>query len=448
MADGKKAAGRWRGRWAQIAIVAPALIVVIAGFFLAYQFVGPAPPVRVVMATGSAEGAYHAYGKIYARRFARAGIELELKNTAGSAENLALLSDPNSGVAVAFLQGGIGDPADGHGLTALGSVYFEPLWVFVRGRAPRLLSALAGKRIAVGAPGSGTRAVALRLLADNGVTGDNATLLEIGGAQGARALSAGLADAAMFITSVTSGTVRGLLARPGITPMSFERADAYIRRHRFLSKITLPRGTVDLASDLPAADLVLLAPAATVVISRKLHPALADLLLLTMRDAHRAGGLIEAPGAFPAADYVTYPLARAARRFHENGPPFLQRFLPFWAANLADRLKIMLLPLVTLLYPLFKLLPPVYSWRMRSRVNRWYKQLQALDDGLRAGTVSHAEANREIDRIEDSVESVSVPPAFAASAYTLRLHIDFLRRRIAEVGGAGQENGAAATLPE
>lgn len=432
MADGKKAAGRWRGRWAQIAIVAPALAVVAAGFFLAYQFVGPAPPLRVVMATGPAEGAYHAYGKIYARRFAREGIALELKSTAGSAENLALLRDPNSDVALAFLQGGIGDPADGKGLTALGSVYFEPLWVFVRGgRAPRLLSELAGKRIAVGAPGSGTRAVALRLLSDNRVTGDNATLLGIGGAQAARALTAGLADAAMFITSVTSGTVRGLLARPGITPMSFERADAYVRRNRFLSKITLPRGTVDLAADLPAADLVLLAPAATVVISRKLHPALVDLLLLTMRDAHRAGGLIEAPGAFPAADYVTYPLARVARRFHENGPPFLQRFLPFWAANLADRMKIMLLPLITLLYPLFKLLPPVYSWRMRTRVNRWYKRLQAIDDAARAGTISRAEAVAGIDRIEASVEAVSVPPGFAASAYTLRLHIDFLRRQIA-----------------
>ncbi|MEE8334586.1 MAG: TAXI family TRAP transporter solute-binding subunit [Alphaproteobacteria bacterium] len=431
MAEGTVTTERWRGLWGQIAIVAPALIVVIAGFALAYHFVGPAPPDRVVMATGAPEGAYHAFGGDYAERFAREGITLELKNTAGSTENLALLRDPNSGVAVAFLQGGIGDANDGHGLAALGSVYLEPLWVFVRGQPPKLLSGLAGKRIAIGAPGSGTRKVALRLLTENGVTGETATLLEIGGAQAARALADGLADVAIFITSVTSATVRGLLARPGITPMSFDRADAYVRRNRFLSKIILPRGTVDLAADLPAHDLVLLAPAATIVVSPKLHPALIDLFLLTLRDVHRGGGLIEAPGAFPAPDYVTYPLAGAARRFHDNGPPLLQRFLPFWASNLADRLKIMLLPLITLLYPLFKLLPPVYSWRMRARVNRWYKQLQAIDDALRAGTITPAEAGREIDRIESSVEAVSVPPGFAASAYTLRLHIDFLRRGLA-----------------
>jgi len=288
----------------------------------------------------------------------------------------------------------------------------------------------------------------LRLLAENGVSAANATLLEIGGEQAARALTAGLADAAMFITSVTSSTVRGLLARPGISAMSFARADAYVRRNRFLSRIVLPRGTVDLAADLPARDLVLLAPAATIVASEKLHPALIDLLLLTMRDQHRAGGLIEAPGAFPAPDYVTYPLDRAARRFYDSGPPFLQRFLPFWAANLADRLKIMLLPLITLLYPLFKLLPPVYSWRMRARVNRWYKRLQALDDAVRAGTISRTEAQREIDRIEGSVEGVSVPAAFAASAYTLRLHIDFLRRRIAGQDAAHGEKGESAVIPE
>lgn len=432
MAEGTVTTERWRGLWGQIAIVAPALIVVIAGFALAYHFVGPAPPDRVVMATGAPEGAYHAFGGAYAKRFAREGITLELKNTAGSTENLTLLRDPNSGVAVAFLQGGIGDANDGHGLAALGSVYLEPLWVFVRGQPPKLLSGLAGKRIAIGVPGSGTRKVALRLLTENGVTGETATFLEIGGATAARALADGLADVAIFITSVTSATVRGLLARPGITPMSFNRADAYVRRNRFLSKIILPRGTVDLAADLPAHDLVLLAPAATIVVSPKLHPALIDLFLLTLRDVHRGGGLIEAPGAFPAPDYVTYPLAGAARRFHDNGPSLLQRFLPFWASNLADRLKIMLLPLITLLYPLFKLLPPVYSWRMRARVNRWYKQLQAIDDALRAGTITPAEAGREIDRIESSVKAVSVPPAFAASAYTLRLHIDFLRRGLAE----------------
>jgi TRAP transporter TAXI family solute receptor len=433
----------FRSLLSQIAIIAPALVLVIAGFVIAYQFVGPAPPDRITMATGPASGAYHAFARQYAERFRREGIELDLKPTAGSAENLALLKDSESGVPVAFLQGGIGSPEAEPDFRSLGSLYYEPLWVFVRGNAsPKRLTSLAGKRIAIGGRGSGTRAIAHRLLADNGITEITARFLDIGGPQAAQALKDGVIDAAMFVTSAKSETVLSLLSTPGIGVMSFERADAYIRLNRFLSRVTLPMGAVDLARNLPARDIVLLAPTATVVAAPALHPALVDLFLLVMRDAHRPGGLLEAPEEFPSPRYVTYPLDPAAQRFYDRGPPFLQRYLPFWAANLVDRLKIMILPLLTLLYPLFKLLPPAYGWRMRSKVNRWYKELQALDDRVRDGSVSHEEATRELDRIERSVERVSLPPGFAASAYTLRLHIDFLRRRVD--GASTADEGAAA----
>ncbi len=420
--------------WAQIAVVAPALILVIAGFVVAYQFVGPPPPDRIVMATGSEAGAYHAYGKLYAERFREEGIELVLRSTAGSSENLTLLSDPEAEVPVAFMQSGIGEPADHTDLKSLGSLYYEPLWVFVRTEEqPRRLTELAGLRIAVGAEGSGTRAVALALLADNGITGKNAELVPFNGVAAEAALLAGDIDAAIFVTSATAPRIRALLSAPGIALMSFERADAYVRRNDYLSKVLLPEGTVDLAVNLPSRDTVLLAPTATIVVSPELHPALADLLLLTMRDAHRSGGLLEKPGSFPSGSFVTYPLASVAQRFYDEGPPFLQRYLSFWAANLIDRLKILLLPLLTLLYPLFKILPPTYSWRMRSKVNRWYKELQALDDELRANSITRSDATARLDEIEASVEKVSVPASFASSAYTLRLHIDFLRRKVEEV---------------
>lgn len=434
--------------WSQIAIIAPALILVIAGFIFAYQFVGPAPPDRIVMATGSTSGAYHAFGRKYAKRFKKEGIELVVKSTAGSAENLKLLAeeDDNKGVPVSFLQGGIGSPEGQPDLVSLGSVYYEPLWVFVRGgSAPSRLSALVGNRIAIGTKGSGTRAIAYQLLSENGISDVSARLIDIGGPQAAQALKNGVVDAAVFVTSATSKTVRDLLSTPGISVMSFERAEAYIRLNRYLSKLVLPKGAVDLARNLPREDIVLLAPTATIVASPKLHPALIDLFLITMREAHRPGGLLEAPDEFPSPRYITYPLDGAAQRFYDRGPPFLQRFLPFWAANLIDRLKVMLLPLLTLLYPLFKILPPAYSWRMRSKVNRWYKDLEALDDRVRDNTISHADATEELDRIEQSVEKVSVPPGFAASAYTLRIHIDFLRRKVDGVPG---DEAAAAAVSE
>ncbi len=417
--------------WSQVRFAAPAVLLIIAGFAVAYHFVEPAPPTTLEIATGSETGAYYAHGGAYAERLAVQGVDLTVRSTNGSVENLGLLSAESNPVPVAFLQGGIGEPADHPDLVSLGSVYFEPIWVFVRDMTlPGRLTELKGKWVAVGRPGSGTRAVALALLADNGLNPETADLEEIGGDEAAEALIAGTIDAAFFVTSVTSPTVKRLLATPGISLMNFERADAYLRRNTYLSKVVLPEGTVDLATNQPPEDTVLLAPAATVVARGDLHPALVDLMLLTMAEVHRAGGHLEARGQFPNAEFVTFPLADAASRFYRRGPPFLQRYLPFWAANLVDRLKIMLLPLLTMLYPLMRILPPAYNWRMRARVNRWYKDLQEIDDGLREATLAGPEAAARLDQVEHSVEQVTVPAGFAARAYTLRLHIDYLRQRI------------------
>ena len=415
----------------QIYFVVPGILILVAGFVFAYQFVRPAPPDKVVMATGPEDGAYHALGKRYAEHFRKQGFELELRTTAGSVENLALLADKAAGVPVAILQGGIGKSEEHPGLTSLGSLYFEPMWVFVRSaKPPRRLTELKGKRVSIGPEGSGTRAVALPLLEANGITAGTAQLLDLGVADSVKALESGAIDAAIIVGSATSRTVGAVLGLPGILPMSFEHADAYVRRYRYLSKVVLPMGTVDLARNLPKEDVVLLAPTATVVVTPDIHPALVDLMLLTMKETHGEGGYLESPGEFPSPLYVTYPLEPAAKRFYERGPPFLQRYLPFSVANLVDRLKVMILPLLTLLYPLFKVLPPLYNWRMRARVTRWYKELGALDDQLTAGSVSRAEAHEHLDAIEHSVERVSVPAGFAASAYTLRLHIDYLRNKV------------------
>lgn len=419
------------GLWHQVKFFLLGAILLIAGFAVAYQFVEPAPPSRVVIATGPENGAYHAFARRYAERFAEEGIELVLKPTVGSAENLRLLNDPDSGVDIAFVQGGIGTPDDYPDLESLGSLYYEPLWVFVRAALPQgRLSALAGRRIAVGVPGSGTRPVALAVLGANGVTAQTATLVEIGADEAADALIAGKIDAAVFITAASATVVHRLLAAPGIRLTSFGRADAYTRLFRYLSPVTLPEGVLDLARDLPPRTIRLLAPAAALVAGPSLHPALAGLFLQVMHEFHRAGGLLEAPGAFPSDKFLTFPLADQARRYFDSGPPLLQRYMPFWAANLADRLKIMLLPLITLLIPLFKILPPTYRWRMSSRINRMYKALQALDDHISAGDIAVNEALTLLDGIETAVMHLSIPAGYADRVYHLRMHIDLLRRHL------------------
>ena len=411
-------------------VYGPAALLVIAAFGVALWFVQPAPPRHVIMATGSTDGAYHAFGRRYRELLAREGIGLELRDTAGSMENLELLETGQ--VDVALVQGGTAPHPPRGGLQALGSLFFEPLWLFHReGLAVDRLPALDGLRVAVGAEGSGTRALVLRLLADNGVA-KTANLKPLTGSEAATALAEGEVDALFLVSSASSPLVAGLLREPGVALASFERAPAYTLRYPFLSALTLPEGTVELAANVPPRDVRLLAPAANLVGAADLHPALIDLLLQAAETVHGDGGWFEAHGQFPAARWLELPLSPEAARFYRYGPPFLQRYLPFWAASLVDRLKVMLLPLLVLMFPLFKIMPPIYQWRMRARIYRWYRQLEAVDDAFDAGMESGAreELAARLDRLDRDVRAVEVPLSFAGQLYDLRQHIELMRQKL------------------
>ena len=418
-------------RTAWLAIYGPLLLVMLAGFVVAYQFVEPAPPRTFTLATGGVDGAYHLYGQRYRELLERDGITVELRNTAGSVENLALLRAGE--VDVALVQGGLAAPADGETLEGLASIYHEPLWVFhTLGDDLVDLRGLAGKHLAVGPDGSGTRAVALPLLEQNGIDAVSAVLRDAGGAAAVAALRSGVVDAAFFVAAPSAPLVADLLRDSEVQLLGFSRAEAYTRRFDYLSKVTLVAGQVDLAKGVPEADVPLVAPTANLVASTEFHPALVTLLLQAASAVHAGGDGFTAPGTFPSAQHLDLPLNDAARRYHASGPPFLQRFLPFWAATLVDRLAVMLVPLLTLLLPLFKILPPTYRWRIRSRIYRWYRDLRQVEQRIYGGADADvtAWAEGELDRIEGEVSQINVPLSYADQLFNLRLHIRFVRREL------------------
>ena len=437
---GQQRISRGRGRRSvkDFAVIGgPALLLLVAGFAVAYMFVEPAPPRRVEIATGSRDGAYFSFAERYRDIVAEAGVELVVHETSGSIENLGLLDDPESGVQIALVQGGTGDPAASPTLMSIASLYYEPVWLFHRGTDPfERLSDLDGKKVGIGAEGSGTRAVAQLLLRENGVT-DATMQLPLDGPDAADALQQGLVDAAFIVASPKADSVRSLLADNDIQAMNFERADAYSRRHRFLSEVTLPQGVIDLARNIPRTNITLVAPTAALVVRDDLHPALVELLLFAAGKVHRSGGLFEKTGQFPSELYVDFPLSDEARRYLQSGPSFLQKYLPFWVANFLDRTKVMLLPLLTLLIPLFRILPPTYRWRMRSKFIRFYKDLSRLEEELRDRTPGDSISTfaAELDRIEDEVRELQIPPGYLDSVYALRLHIDLVRAEVVNTEG-------------
>ena len=434
MARGSSAAkSRGRGIKDRLGIFGPGMVITVLGFIVAYHFVGPAPPRTVIIGTGDKSGAYYAFARRYGEILARNGIRLEIRGTAGSIENVKLLGAKEKGVDIAFVQGGIGDPSAQPGLQSLASLYFEPLWIFYRGDLKiKRLPDLRGKRIVIGPEASGTNAIATKLLVANGIKANTATLLPLGGEEAVEALLGKKADAAFFVISPQSSIVQNLLLRKDIRILSLERGEAYQRVNRFLSLLKLPEGVMDFEKNIPDRDVLLLAPAANLVVGEGFHPALVDLFLEAATEVHSAAGLFQDLNEFPSQKYLDFSLNKEAQRYFRYGPTFLQKYLPFWWAVFFERVKVMLLPLFTLLIPLMRFFPPGFRWRMRSRIYRWYRNLEEIDlKGAQSATLEEIRSwIVELEKIERKVLHVSVPLSYAGELYSLRTHIGYIQESL------------------
>jgi len=417
-----------------IAVAVPAVAIIALAFYAAAQFIKPAPPRQMTLSSGAAGGAYESFALKYKDVLARYDIELIIQPSAGAIENLELLRKGET--EAAFIQGGSADANPEETIRSLGNLYYEPLWVFYRAESEQRtlsrLSELRGRRIAIGAEGSGTRHLALELLHANGVNEENSRLLPLGGLQVAERLRKGQLDAALVIGTPTSALVWQLLYTDGVSLMSLAEAEAYTRRFPYLSKLTLPAGSIDLIRHMPAHDVQLVAPAATLAVSEELHPALMGLLLQAASEIHGEPGIFQAPKEFPKASSVDFPLAPEAERYYKSGKPFLQRYLPFWVATLVDRMVVMIIPLLAILLPVFKLAPGLYGWRIRSRIYKRYGELKFLEADVERDPAAHSQEEwlKRLDAIEIRVNHLPTPLPFSDMLYTLRSHIGLVRTAI------------------
>jgi TRAP-type uncharacterized transport system substrate-binding protein len=416
-----------RERTVVFGVVAAALALMAGLIAVLWQ---PAPPKVLVMSTGAEDGAYHAFAQQYRAILAASGIDLVLKPSSGAAENLERLRQ--GAASAALIQGGLIEPGDAPGIESLGGMFYEPLWVFHRlGSTPTQLTELAGKRLAIGAPGSGTRVLALQALALNRRPGPGPVLVETGGLAAAKALLDGDVDAAMFVSAPEGAAVQRLLVEPGIQLLSFRRAEAYTRRLPFLTRLDLPEGAFDLARNIPPAATALIAPTASLVVSGDLHPVAAELLLEAARQVHGRGDVLWAPGRFPSAEVHEFPLSVDAEAFYKNGPSMLRRYLPYWSVAWIQRLLIFGLPVLAIGLPMLRFLPGLYRWSVRRRVYRWYGELAFIERALKQGQGDAEAHRRRLDDIEGRISNLRVPPAFAGEAYALKMHLQLVRGLIA-----------------
>ncbi len=408
--------------------------LVVAGcLWLSLHWLEPVPPRRVVIASGAEGGLYAKFAQRYREVLARDGVTLDIRPTQGAGQNLELLLDPKSGVDIAFVQGGLAQLAEGDRVEMLAALYYEALWIFTRPDADvTQLNQLRGKRIAVGGKGSGTQAFALPLLQANGLEAADATFIEVGGESALDLVRDGRADVTMLVGGGAMTAVQQALRDPRVKLMNLRRAPAYARRFSFITRLTLPAGTIDLARDIPAEDVELIGTKAMLVARKSLHPALINLLLEAARDEHDGQGYFEAAGEFPNVMPVDLPVSPDAQRHHRLGQSFLYRTFPFWVATFVERAVIVVVPLLVILVPLINFFPQILRWRVRSRVFRWYGELALLEREVarHQGAAPLEDWLARLDRIERAVAGIRLPASFASEAYTLREHVELVRHAI------------------
>jgi hypothetical protein len=444
----------------------PFIVLAITLLALAYWWLDPNPPKRVTLATGPAQSAYEEFGKRYAKALAAEGIEVITVPSDGSAANLQLLRDGK--VDLGFVQGGTSEytDSDEEKLSSLGSLFVEPVWLFYQEASARKatptatersagppqassapsggsavreatsvgatlssLTQLQGLRINMGTPGSGVPSLMGKLLESNRIDTATLTISTLTQTPATVAFLNGELDAIVFASAPESLMVQMLLQTPGVKLMNFSQSEAYSRRFAFLSPTRLPRGVVDLAGNVPPEDVRLVAPTTALITRNTTHPALLQLFALAGNQIQGGAGWFKRAREYPNIENNELPIAKEAERAIKSGPPLLQRYLPFWVANVVERMWLVMGIIIAIMLPLSRIIPPLYAFRVRSRIFRWYGQLRDIENRAEQARDS-TPLLEELLELENHAAKVSVPLSYTDELYALRSNIQLVRKKL------------------
>lgn len=408
----------------------PILLLIVASFYITSQFIQPAPKKELVIATGSTSGNYYTTALAYQALLKEEGIDVKILNTAGSVENLELLKQKKADIA--FVQNGIA--GNQHNVELLASIYYEPLWIFYKNDKYKMdyVIELIGRTIAVGQSQSGTEHLSRMILNDNGINTKNSNLVNLPTLEAKEKLISGDIDALFIVSSAQSSAVQSLLEDPNVNVLSIKRAKAYSRKYAFLEALSLYEGTIDLYKNLPDEDIKLLATTANLVVNHEVPAELIRILMKKVKLVHSQKTLFAKDNQFPNTSNTTLAINEEANKYLRNGDSFLEKIFPYWIASNIDRLKILLIPLLTLLFPLFKGVLPLYQWTMRSKIYKWYDQVNELDQKIPAMKKVEVEQTiKDLDALKIEIQTATkVPLSFMGEYYNLLMHIDMIRNKL------------------
>jgi TRAP-type uncharacterized transport system substrate-binding protein len=422
-----------RGEQTRLALMLLALLALLLWFL--FRFIEPPPPKVIRISTGSATGAYTLFAKQYATALKKHGVTLEIINSAGSVENLQRLDDPKQKIDLAFVQGGVSTSALHPRVEALASVAYEPIWCFYNkkrfdaAKPPTRLSDMSGHLVAIDAPGSGVHAAASQLLDMNKVPTQGALISALGGMQAVDAVLSGTLDAAILVAAVDSPAVQKALSEE-LGLMNFENADAYVRLLPWVAKVTLPKGVAKLDKNLPREDVTLIAATANLVGTTDLHRAIMFLMLDVASTVHKKPAATNAQTEFPSERNLDYTQSDESKRFFKSGRPFLEEYLPFWLANLVERMLLTLVPVIAIGLPLLRMIPAFFSWRGYAQLVQLYDEVIALEPQKNATPDGKAQTILRLQDIDNQLSGLRLSAEHHMNVYNLKSHIDLVKGRV------------------
>lgn len=428
-------------------VLALLMVGAIAGML---YLIAPMPPKKIRIATGQPDSSLEVLGRKFQAEFARHGIVLEIVPTAGALENAHLLR--RGQVDATFSLGGMVKD-EGAGLLSLGSIEYQPVWLFYRGTKidgidPNAF--LRHRTLSVNLPGSGTRSVSERILALYGIQVEgNPRIASLSSAESIEALQEGRIDGMFLVAGIEATAIKSLLALPQVHVLDMAHADTYRSKMRFLESITLPRGGLDSARDIPPEPKKMVATSTTILTTEALHPALQRLFLITARRIDREGNaFFSRPGGFPVEIEYDLPLSKVAEHYYEKGPPVLHGYFPLWLASFMEEIGFVLVALAAIALPLLRLIPKSRVFYATLCMDHLYYTLRHREQQLRSANTP-AQLNRildQIEQIEQRARHLWVPTGTHDYFYKLRWAIDGVRdetrRRIRQLQGPPVDTGS------
>jgi TRAP transporter TAXI family solute receptor len=414
-------------------IVLVTALCTVGTVWLAFGIFFPTPPTKIAIAGSFKGGHFEALAHRYKELLAQDHVQVDVRTTEGSVDNLKLLNDPRSGVQIAFMQEGITNGKQAPDLLSLGRIDYQVLWLFYPADETFSdLTQLKGKRIALGPLGSGTRIVAEKILNVGGVTSENTTLLNVTPQDAVRALNEGAIDALFLSFSVDSPILRSLLENPNFRLLSLTDAEALTRIFPFLARLVLPRGVIDYERKIPANDVILIATTNVVLVRKEIHPAIIDLLAQTIEEVHSAPGIFQRIGEFPLHTDPEFPVAEEALDFYKNGPSLLNRYFPFWITNYIKRTIAAVFTAIAIIIPIFSYAPRLYKWLVEYRLRALYRRLRAIEANLQNTSMVQdiVALEEELEGLDRETVAFGVPMRHSTVYFSIKSHLHLVHTRV------------------